>query len=283
LSKEERSYLLRPAEEHDAAFLYELFCETRMQEFAPLGLPPAALEPLLTMQFRARNAGYAAQFPQAKTLVAIVDAHPAGVVTVDREADGIRLVDIAVSRAMQGQGLGSQLLGALIAEARERSVPLRLSVRFDNPAMRLYESLGFVRTGGDGMSIAMAIEPENLRQSQAPALDEDGDAEGMSGRWFRRLVGQQVVAQSVDGPQVELTVAAVSALPVFGHGIEAGDSFVVEFHGPLMPVLPPEMTTLTTAAGDQASLFLSPTGPREGVMRYEAVFNRMRRKIDPQG
>jgi len=53
---------------------------------------------------------------------------------------------IGVEPSHRGQGVGRALLDALCDSAREPGYPaLSLSVELDNPALRLYESLGFER------------------------------------------------------------------------------------------------------------------------------------------
>jgi ribosomal protein S18 acetylase RimI-like enzyme len=52
-------------------------------------------------------------------------------------------VSIGVKPNARGQGVGEGLMRALIGEARRRGLGLCLSVRFENPARRLYERLGF--------------------------------------------------------------------------------------------------------------------------------------------
>ena len=44
-------------------------------------------------------------------------------------------------------------------EADRRSVPVRLTVNKGNPAVRLYERLGFRRTGGSEIQDFMVREP----------------------------------------------------------------------------------------------------------------------------
>jgi ribosomal protein S18 acetylase RimI-like enzyme len=59
---------------------------------------------------------------------------------------------IAVVPSMRGHGIGSQLIGALIARARREGFPaLTLSVEKDNPSITLYERHGFrpIREQGD--------------------------------------------------------------------------------------------------------------------------------------
>lgn len=53
---------------------------------------------------------------------------------------------IAVLPNVQGQGIGQTLLNTLAVEARQRNLKgLCLNVRSDNPAIRLYERVGFQR------------------------------------------------------------------------------------------------------------------------------------------
>src|SRR5260370_27004719 len=59
-------------------------------------------------------------------------------------------ITIGVKPRLQGQGVGSMLLHALIAEAGRHRVGLCLNVRHDNPARRLYERLGFCLVPGSG-------------------------------------------------------------------------------------------------------------------------------------
>ena len=60
------------------------------------------------------------------------------------------VVAIAVRQAHRGGGIGTALLDALIAAARDNGwSALSLSVARANPALRLYERLGFQRLDGD--------------------------------------------------------------------------------------------------------------------------------------
>jgi ribosomal protein S18 acetylase RimI-like enzyme len=58
------------------------------------------------------------------------------------------VVTIAVRDGVRGKGIGETLLRALIDEAVARRLRLSLDVRETNPALRLYERLGFRRVPG---------------------------------------------------------------------------------------------------------------------------------------
>ena len=55
---------------------------------------------------------------------------------------------IAVLPKYCGQGIGSRLLAALLADARHRYTAISLSVRGNNPARQLYERFGFAAVKG---------------------------------------------------------------------------------------------------------------------------------------
>jgi len=68
-----------------------------------------------------------------------------GLIAYDDEA---HVATLGVTEALQGEGIGSLLLDALLAEADRRSPVVLLEVRADNAAaQRLYERRGFVEIG----------------------------------------------------------------------------------------------------------------------------------------
>lgn len=67
-------------------------------------------------------------------------------------------VSIGVMLPCRGQGIGSRLLSAVIARARDDGVAsLSLSVEADNYARRLYERVGFTTVGTVGGSLTMLL------------------------------------------------------------------------------------------------------------------------------
>jgi ribosomal protein S18 acetylase RimI-like enzyme len=80
-------------------------------------------------------------------------------------ADRTPELSIGVQSDARGQGVGRRLLHALIAEATRRELSLCLNVRLTNPAVRLYERLGFRAVPGmtvtnrvGGQSIWMVLD-----------------------------------------------------------------------------------------------------------------------------
>ena len=275
--------VLKLATPEDQAFLSELFNDVRSVEFAPLGLPQPALAQLLGMQFRAQQSGYAAQFPQAVDRILWSGATRIGRMLVNESADGIHLVDIALLTPYRGQGRGTELIQRLRARAMATRLPLRLSVRFGNPAERLYARQGFVRTGGDGIYITMELrEPgaveEVAKPEPHPRTETTENVEqGYTGAYFRTWVGRTVKARTLAGVEVDLVVEEVKALqsPIGGPAVDVGDSFVLYFRGPVTPALPTECADLTPEDGEAMNIFLVPIACDANGMMYESIFNRM--------
>jgi ribosomal protein S18 acetylase RimI-like enzyme len=282
---------LKVAGSEDESFLTELFFDVRGRDFAVL--PPDVARPLIAMQQRAQLLAYAEQFPAAVNEIVWIDGARAGRFLVNSTAEGIRLVDVALLSRFRGQGVGTKLLGDLCRRARAEKLPLRLSVMASNPAYRLYARLGFVPTGSDSIYIAMELgaeTPAMLETAGAPAGDAAGmdsasgavaepvAAEpGLTQAYFRTLQGRRVQARSLGGVQVELLVSLVEPLMAArGQRLEMGDSFRVEFLGPLEPVLPSEMVEIAADGDAPQEVFVSPLGPEDGAMQYESIFNRAR-------
>ena len=279
--------VLKLATPEDQGFLSELFNEIRSVEFAPLGLPQPALEQLLAMQFRAQQSGYAAQFPQAVDRILWSGKTRIGRMLVNESADGIHLVDIALLAPYRGQGRGTQLIQGLRVQAIKAGLSLRLSVRFGNPAERLYARLGFVRTGGDGIYVTMehrkpgAIDEAAKLESRPLTESAENVEQGFTGAYFRTWIGHTVKARGLDGVAVDLVVEDVKAMqaPIGGPAVDVGDSFVLYFRGPVSPALPTACADLTPLDGEDMSIFLVPIACDAEGMKYEAIFNRMTPRV----
>ena len=69
-------------------------------------------------------------------------------------------MDIAVAASHRNRGIGTELLGRLIAEATAVTLPLTIHVEQMNPAMRLYERLGFRKVGENSVYYLMEWLPQ---------------------------------------------------------------------------------------------------------------------------
>jgi ribosomal protein S18 acetylase RimI-like enzyme len=151
---------LRPARPEDREHLLAVYASTRAGELAPVPWTEEQKAAFITMQFDAQDAHYHAQYEGATYDVIEVDGLPAGRLYVHRRPKEIRLVDIALLPRFRGTGIGTQLVAALIAESKERGVPLTIHVEMSNPARRLYERLGFAPVEEHGVYLLMERRPE---------------------------------------------------------------------------------------------------------------------------
>jgi ribosomal protein S18 acetylase RimI-like enzyme len=143
---------LRPPRPEDQPFLLQLFRSSRPE----LAMLP---ESLVSVQFRGQTLSYDAQFPHADYQIVLLNEQPVGRLVVDRSAERIHLIDIALLPEGRGNGIGTTLLQGLQGEAARASLPLRLSVYEANPARRLYERLGFTVTGSQPPYLFMEWTP----------------------------------------------------------------------------------------------------------------------------
>ncbi len=146
---------LCPFSSEHQEFLYRLYASTRQQEFASLSWPAAQLETFLRMQFNAQQRWYETAYPGAEHQIILLDGEPIGRILVDHGQNAALLVDIALLTERRNQGIGARLLGELIEQSEKTNMPIRLQVMKTNPARRLYERLGFVKTGEDEMYFQM--------------------------------------------------------------------------------------------------------------------------------
>ena len=133
---------LIPIQPKDKAFLRALYATTRYDiDLAPVSEQQKTL--LKEQQFEAQHNHYQTHFGSASFDLVCIDERPVGRLYVDDREDEVRLIDIALLPEFRGRGIGQQLLTNCQERARQLGLPLRLRVEPDNPALRLYERLGF--------------------------------------------------------------------------------------------------------------------------------------------
>jgi len=157
-SEPTRSVALRAVSPDDEAFLFEVFAGTRMDEFR--FLDEQQKQAIIRMQYDAQRFQYDEGFPQAESRIILLDDQPAGRMLVDESEKEITLVDIALLLEHRNSGVGTQLLNELLNRAVVAKKPVRLHVLKSNPALRLYERLGFSRVNDDSMYFEMVFEPK---------------------------------------------------------------------------------------------------------------------------
>ncbi len=140
---------LRPVGPDDKDFLFELFRQTIVGDLAALG------DVILKMQFEAQLLAYSAEFPAADHQIIMLGDRAIGRVLVERNESENRGVDIALLSEYRNGGIGRMLVQELLDEAAQAGKPFRISVVKSNPALHLYQRLGFKTTGDTGTQFLM--------------------------------------------------------------------------------------------------------------------------------
>jgi GNAT superfamily N-acetyltransferase len=81
----------------------------------------------------------------AKFQMIIVAGEKVGVVSVEKHSNHFFISEIQIEPRLQNQGLGSQIIKAILSEARAQNLPVRLEVLQKSKAMNLYLRFGFVQ------------------------------------------------------------------------------------------------------------------------------------------
>jgi ribosomal protein S18 acetylase RimI-like enzyme len=142
---------LRPATVADRDFLREVYASTRDEELSQVAWSPAQRAAYVQTQFDLQDRQYRTSNPRGSFDVVEVDGRPAGRLYVDRRLDDIRIIDIALLPEFRRSGVGSGLIGAVLAEARSSGRSASIHVEVHNPAARLYRRLGFTMVADRGL------------------------------------------------------------------------------------------------------------------------------------
>jgi GNAT superfamily N-acetyltransferase len=154
-NEEDAAIALRPIRPDDRPFLLSVYASTREPELAGVGWTAMQKASFVQMQFDAQHAYYLEHYSGATFDVVLAGGEPAGRLYVSREADEIRIVDIALLPAYCNHGIGTTLLRGLQSEAGAAGKPLRIHVERFNPALTLYHRLGFRQVEDRGVYLFM--------------------------------------------------------------------------------------------------------------------------------
>jgi GNAT superfamily N-acetyltransferase len=134
---------LRPVSGADEEFLFSVYVSTRAEEMERVDWTSAQKEAFLRMQFRAQDRSYRESYAGAEFSIILRDDQPIGRLYIQRRTEEIRIMDIALLPSHQKVGIGSSLLTQILDEAAQNHLPVTIHVERFNPALTLYERLGF--------------------------------------------------------------------------------------------------------------------------------------------
>jgi ribosomal protein S18 acetylase RimI-like enzyme len=151
---------LRSARIDDRDFLRSVYASAREEELAPVPWTEAEKAAFVDQQFAAQDAHYRANYPNPHFMIIELEGVPVGRLYHSQlDPTEVRVMDIALLASHRGRGLGTELIVELVEAAHQSGAMVSLHVEHWNPAVALYERLGFVRAGSDDINIRMESRP----------------------------------------------------------------------------------------------------------------------------
>lgn len=273
----------RPRTDEDQGLLRALFASSRRAELDLMGADPEQERAFVDLQLRARDGHRDATRPDATLCVVTLDGLAVGQLDLDRTATAVEVLEIALVPGLRGHGLGTTVLTRVLDDADAAGLAVRLHVEPANPARRLYERLGFVATGAEGIHLALerpaarATDPAPATTPPAPPPVAAGPATtppalppGLPPMpTYDDLAGHvgTTVARLPDGPDLELVEIAARPRP----GQPGPVPFSALFAGPLDRPLGQGIHQLDLPGTGPIELFIVPLTPTDGRALYELI------------
>jgi len=146
---------LRAVEPADDSFILSVYASTRADEMRQVPWTVEQKDAFVRMQYSAQKGHYAAAYPRASHDVICVEETSVGRIYLDRSEDVFHILDITVLPQYRDQGIGSELLRRLLAEAGHSGKAVTIYVETFNPSVRLFERLGFQKDEEKGFLLRM--------------------------------------------------------------------------------------------------------------------------------
>ena len=153
------AHRLRPAGADDRGFLLQVYASTREEELRLVAWDDEQKAAFIRQQFEAQDVYYREHYAAASFDVIEDDDGPIGRLYVSRWDDEIRIVDIALLPEHRGRGSGTALVRDVLDEAARSGKRVSIHVERNNPALRLYERLGFVPVDERGVYLLLEATP----------------------------------------------------------------------------------------------------------------------------
>jgi ribosomal protein S18 acetylase RimI-like enzyme len=97
----------------------------------------------LRQQSEAQHLHYRTHYTDAEYSIILENGTPIGRLYVNTRPEDLRIMDIALVPEARGRGIGGMLLQQLLDRAGAEGKSVSIHVEINNPALRLYERLGF--------------------------------------------------------------------------------------------------------------------------------------------
>jgi ribosomal protein S18 acetylase RimI-like enzyme len=158
-----QGFALRSETDADIPFLMRLYASTRERELAPVPWSAEQKQAFLASQFQAQRHHYRSYF--SDTAFDVIEQHgaPAGRFYLQVRETQLHVIDIALMPEWRGQGIGTAIMKALQEAACACGKGVGIMVEKFNPALRLYQRLGFVPIADHDVYLEMEWRPDGAQ------------------------------------------------------------------------------------------------------------------------
>ena len=146
---------LRPYQPEDLAFARQLYFETMRW----------AIERTLAWDQTQQEASFAEWFKPDEVSIIVADEADVGWIQQRLDDEAIFLGSIYIAPRMQRRGIGTRVIRTILDAAREQSQAVTLAVMKINPAIALYQRLGFRITHEDKHKFYMRADARFQEES----------------------------------------------------------------------------------------------------------------------
>jgi ribosomal protein S18 acetylase RimI-like enzyme len=150
---------LRPETTEDDEFLLALYASTRAAEMALTNWTADQKHEFVRWQFELQRRHYRLHYADAAFDVLTLDDLPVGRRYALFRPNEIRLMEITIDPKCRGRGIGTRVVRNLLDDAQRLNVSVTLHVEPDNPALRLYQHLGFAVVEQRGVNLFLEWRP----------------------------------------------------------------------------------------------------------------------------
>ncbi|HKJ79890.1 MAG TPA: GNAT family N-acetyltransferase [Prolixibacteraceae bacterium] len=151
---------IRSVTTRDFSFLKKVYRSTREDELKLTGWDESEKEKFIEFQFNAQHSHYTNAYKGAEFNLILLKKTPIGRLYLWRTESQIRIMDIALLPEYRGKGIGTRILNSLIRESEKSVKKLNIHVEHNNPALSLYERMGFKKTDDTGVYYFMERLPK---------------------------------------------------------------------------------------------------------------------------
>lgn len=156
----------RKINENDFPFLRKVYRSTREEELSQVNMSEEDKSRFIEFQFNAQHSNYSQAYKDAEFDLIVLNDKPAGRLYVWRTEAQIRIMDIALLPEFRGKGVGTRILQSIIQESEKSGKKVTIHVEYFNPALRLYERLGFEKVDDSGIYFYMERLPAKVTTNE---------------------------------------------------------------------------------------------------------------------